>query len=448
MPLPPGPATLPAVLLWRWIRHPFELMDHCHARYGDIFKLRFFMLPQGLVVLSDPLDIKKVFALGPDEAHAGEANIVLRPFLGEHSLLSLDGAEHLRHRKMILPAFHGERMHAYGRTMMELARDSIDRWPVGRRFAVHRPMQSITLQVILRTVFGVQEGPLFSELSDVLAKELDVSSWPGLLFPVMQHDLGPLSPWGRWTRYRDRASALIRAEIRKARAAGDPSRTDVLAMMIAARDDQGRPLGEDEIHDELVTLLVAGHETTATSLAWALRWILPDPGLLRRLRAEIESAEGDPGKIAKLELLDATVKETLRLQPVVPMVGRVLHAPLEVHGWELPPGTVVAPSIYLVHRRPSLYPEPERFNPDRFSSFKPAAWEYLPFGGGLRRCVGASFAQYEMKMVLASLLPRVEMRLATDRIRVVRRSITLTPSEGLPVIVTEKRPAATARRAA
>ena len=439
MPWPPGPDAPPPLLLWRWIRRPFEMMNTYHARYGDIFSLRLFAVPQGLVVVSDPRAIKDVFALGPDEAHAGEANIVLRPFLGEHSLLLLDGAEHLRHRKMILPAFHGERMHAYGRTMMELTHDSIDRWPVGRRFVVHRPMQSITLQVILRTVFGVKEGPLFSQLSELLAKALDASAWPGLLFPIMQHDFGPLSPWGRWMRFRERASALVRAEIRKARDADDPTRTDVLAMMLSAKDDQGRVLGEDEIHDELVTLLVAGHETTATSLAWALRWILPDADLTRRLRAELEGAGDDPAKIAKLELLDATVKETLRLQPVIPMVGRVLQKPMNVLGWDLPPGSVVAPSIHLVHQRPSLYPDPTRFKPERFLDFKPAAWEFLPFGGGLRRCVGAAFAQYEMKMVLASLLPRVDMRLATDRVRAVRRSITMTPSNGLPVIVTDKR---------
>ena len=443
MPLPPGPDLHPAILMWRWIRTPFELLEGCQARFGDVFTVNLpFNDKIGLVAIADPSAIKEIFGFGPDEAHAGEANIVLRPFLGHHSLLLLDGAAHLRHRKMILPAFHGERMLAYGRTMMDLALETIERFPMRRPFPVHGAMQSLTLQVIVRTVFGVEEGPRFAELADVLAKSLDASAWPGLLFPFMQRDLGPLSPWGRWLRLRNRASDLIFAEIRRARAANDEGRTDVLSMMLETE------LTDEEIHDELVTLLVAGHETTATSLAWALRWILPNRKLLGELREEIASAGDDPAKIAKLELLDDTVRETLRLQPVIPMVGRVIKEPMTIMGWDLPRNTLVAPSIHLVHRRPSLYPSPSEFDPRRFRTFKPAAWEFLPFGGGLRKCIGESFAIYEMKMVLATLLPRVEMRLARDDVRVSRRSITLTPSHGLPVVVTSRLSPAASRRAA
>jgi len=210
-------------------------------------------------------------------------------------------------------------------------------------------------------------------------------------------------------------------------------------MMLDAHDEKGRSLGVDELRDELMTLLTAGHETTATALAWALRWILPDASLAARLRAEIATAEGDPAKITKLELLDATVKEVMRLQPVVPNVARMLQEPARLGGIDFPAGTFVAPSIYLVHRRVSLYPEPQSFRPERFLGFKPAAWEWLPFGGGLRRCIGAAFAIYEMKMVLAALLPRVEMRLATESVRPVRRAVTITPSGGLRVVVTARR---------
>jgi cytochrome P450 len=219
-------------------------------------------------------------------------------------------------------------------------------------------------------------------------------------------------------------------------------------MMLDARDEAGEPLSEDEVHDELVTLLVAGHETTATALAWTLRWVLADAGLVRRLRVEIATAEGDPLRIAKLELLDGTVKESLRLQPVIPLVGRVLQEPATFGGLDLPRGAIASASIYLVHRRPELYPDPARFRPERFATFKPAPSEWLPFGGGLRRCIGAAFAIYEMKMVLAALLPRVDMRLATERVRIVRRAITITPSEGLPVIVSSKRPREAPARAA
>ncbi len=428
--------------MWRWIRTPFELLQSCHARFGDIFTINLpFNENIGLVAIADPAAIKEIFSLGPDEAHAGEANIVLRPFLGHNSLLLLDGDAHIRHRKMILPAFHGERMLAYGRTMMDLARAAIERMPMGRPFPVHTPMQSLTLQIIVRTVFGVEEGERFAELADRLARSLDASAWPGLLFPFMQRDLGPLSPWGRWVRLRDRASELIMAEIARARAAKDRGRTDVLSMMLETE------LSDEEIHDELVTLLVAGHETTATSLAWALRWILPNRRLLGELREEIVAAGDDPAKIAKLELLDDTVRETLRLQPVIPMVGRVIKKPMSILGWDLPRNTLVAPSIHLVHRRPSLYPRPDEFDPRRFRTFKPAAWELLPFGGGLRKCIGASFAIYEMKMVLATLLPRVEMHLARTDVRVARRSITLTPSHGLPVVVTSRLSPAASRAA-
>jgi len=448
MPLPPGPSTPAIIQILRWIRTPFQVLEQCQARFGDAFTMRLPQAPSGVVVVSDPLAVKDVFGLGKDEGHAGKANRVLEPLVGHHSLLLLDGAEHLRQRKMILPAFHGERMHAYGRIMLEATHRSIDGWPLGRTFPVHKRMQAITLQVILRTVFGVEEGPRFAELAEALRRMLDAIANPMLLVPLFQRDLGPLSPWGRFVRQARRAGEILRSEVRRGRETGTAGRTDVLAMMLDARDDEGRPLSEDEVHDELITLLVAGHETTATALAWTLRWLLPDRGLLRRLTEEIASTEGDPVRLARLPLLDATVKESLRLQPVVPLVGRVLQQATKIGALDLPAGTFVAPSIYLVHRRPSLYPDPTRFRPERFLDLKPAAWEWLPFGGGLRKCVGASFALYEMKMVLAATLPRVDMRLASDRVRYVRRSVTITPEGGLPVILLARRSRAASAAAA
>jgi cytochrome P450 len=437
MSLPPGLEGLQALNVLRWVQNPFRVLDEGHRRFGDAFSLK--LLEYDMVIVSDPEVVKEVFALGPDEGHAGKANFILRPFLGDGSLLLLDGAEHLRHRKMILPAFHGERMHAYGRTMIGLANDSIDRWPVGTAFSVQRPMQAITLQVIIRTVFGVEKGPRFAALADLLTRGLNAGSSPWLLFPFMQRDLGRYSPWGRATRLRAQSSAILRSEIRRGREQGTGSRSDVLAMMLDARDEAGQPLTENEIHDELLTLLIAGHETTATSLAWTLRWVLPDRALVSRLREEIATADGDPQRIAKLDLLDATVKEGLRLQPIVPLVARITQRPVELGPLRLPAGVAVAPSIYLVHRRPSLYPEPERFRPERFLTFKPAPWEWLPFGGGLRRCVGAAFATYEMKMVLATMLPRIDAHLATDRVRMARRGVTIAPSQGLPIVATARR---------
>jgi cytochrome P450 len=448
MPLPPGPEAPSALQAIRWIRNPFGMMATYQARYGDAFTIRLPMAPAGVVVVADPDVVKEVFALDSDEGHAGKAAAILKPFVGRHSLLLLDGAEHKRQRKMMLPAFHGERMHAYGRSMIDLAHDSVDRWPVGRRFPVHRPMQQVTLQVIIRTVFGIGEGPRFAELAHVLTRTLDAGAWPALLFPFMQRDLGRFSPWGRFMHYAGRASDILRSEIRAGREHGTAGRTDVLAMMLDARDEAGRTMSEDEIHDELITLLSAGHETTATALAWALRWILPDGGLVGRLRGEIATADGDPQRIAKLELLDATVKESLRLQPVIPLVARVLQRPMRLGPLDLPAGASVAPSIYLVHHRASLYPDPYRFRPERFLAFKPSPSEWLPFGGGLRKCIGAAFAIYEMKMVLAAMLPRVDARLATDRITPTRRAITITPSEGMPIVVTARRSREACRKAA
>ncbi|HEU5479822.1 MAG TPA: cytochrome P450, partial [Candidatus Tumulicola sp.] len=356
-----------------------------------------------VVVVSDPEMVKQLFALSGDEAHAGKANVVVKPFLGKHSLLLLDGPEHARQRKMMVPAFHGERMHAYGAAMLDLAHTAIDTWRQGEPFAVHREMQSITLRIILRTVFGIEGGARFAEFERLLTASLDVASAPILLFPAMQRDLGRFSPWGKFRRLSQKISRAIREEITRARSGAARGRSDILAMFVDSRDDSGRALDDDEVHDQLVTLLVAGHETTATALAWTLRWVIEDPSLIARLRAEIADAGADPVRLANLPLLDATIKESLRLQPVLPIVGRILQRPARIGPYEFTPGTAVTAAVYLVHRRAALYPDPHRFRPERFLSFKPASWEWLPFGGGLRRCIGAAFALYEMKMVLAAV---------------------------------------------
>jgi cytochrome P450 len=423
----------------RWMKNPMVVLDECRARYGSVFTIHLAMA--GKIVVTDDLGaVKDIFALGPDAGHAGKANYVLKPFLGKHSLLLLDGAEHIRQRKMMMPAFHGERMHAYGRAMIDLTHESIDTWPVGAPFPIHGKLQAITLQVILRTVFGIVEGPQFEELARLVSRGLEIITWPPLLFEFMQKDLGPLSPWGRFRRIGARVREVLVAEMRRGRAHGTAGRTDVLAMMLDAKDEAGHPLSEDELHDELITLLVAGHETTATALAWALRWLCADEPLLREVTEVARELGGDVAKIAKNDLLDGVVREALRVQPVIPMVGRILQEPMTLCGHEIPKGAAVAPAIYLVHHNESLYPDAAKFDPHRYAKWKPAAWEWIPFGGGLRRCIGAAFAIFEMKMVLATVLPRVAVRLAKDDIKAVRRSITLTPSGGLPVVVRVKRP--------
>jgi cytochrome P450 len=444
--LAPTPSMPAALHVFEWIKRPYEFFSRCQRELGDVFRLRLPGLGH-ITVVASPEYVKEVFALSPEEGHAGKANVVLKPFLGEHSLLLLDGTPHQRHRKLMMPAFHGERMLSYGTSMLETANEVIDRMPLDRPFPIHEPMQELTLRVILRTVFGVAAGARFQKLMELLNESLSIIAWPVMLFPAMHRDLGPWSPWGRFLRIASQVDALLQGEIDDARRLQKEDREDILAMMIQARDESGNPLTDQELKEELITLLVAGHETTATSLAWALRWVLPDAELCERLRSEVEalSAGGalSPEKIARSELLDGVVKEALRRIPVIPVVGRVMQQPLHLGPYEVPVGQMVAPSIYLIHHNPALYPDPERFNPDRYRTFRPAAWEFIPFGGGFRRCIGAAFAVFEMKMVLAVIFRRLRLQLAPGYApRSTRRAITITPTEGLPVVIRSRTPAA------
>lgn len=438
MSLPPGPTTPTPWMLVRWMRTPFEVMEECRARYGETFTLRLGALPP-LVILSNPEHVREVFASAGDDMHGGEIGSGLKPFLGERSVIVLDGAAHRSMRKLVMPPFHGERMHAYGQQMVELTHASIDAWPVGKTFAAHEPLQQITLDVILRTVFGVDDPAARKQLGDRLTRLMDIASWPPLLIPQVQRDLGPWSPWGRYLRESKVADDSLLAEIARRRREGGEGRTDILSMFLGARDEEGRGLSDHDLRDQLVTLLVAGHETTATALAWTLRWVLALPAVRTKLLAELHAAERKgpltPERIAKLEYLDATVREALRMQPVIPLVGRILQQPMRFAGYDLPAGVGLAPSVYLLHQNSSVYANPTRFEPERFVGRQYKAHEWIPFGGGIRKCIGMAFAIYEMKMVLATMLSRVWLRAAPGYSpRAVRRSITLTPSEGMPVI--------------
>ncbi len=406
--LPPGP-KLPAILqLLHWIRRPIPFMEECTRRYGDCFTIRLLVAPT-IVFFSDPDTVKEIFTGNTEQLRAGEANVVLKPLLGQHSLLLLDGARHLRERRLLMPSFHGERMQAYGEVMRAITDRSIERWPVGRPFPIHPQMQGITLDVILQ-------------------------------IPWLQTDLGPLSPWGRIVRLRGEIDEILFAQIARRRAAGRAGREDVLAMLIEARDETGQPMSDSELRDEMITLLVAGHETTATSLAWMFHRILQRPDVLEKLRTELRRVVGSgpvaPHHVAELEYLDATIKETQRLNPIVPVVGRRLQTPTRLGGHDLPAGVTAAPCIYLTHRRPDLWPDPERFDPDRFLGKRTSPYQFFPFGGGVRYCLGAAFATYEMKVVLAQVLSRVVLRPAPGHtVHVVRRSITFAPSAGMPVVL-------------
>ncbi|MFO0578921.1 MAG: cytochrome P450 [Polyangia bacterium] len=444
MSLPPGPSSHALVQTWQWIRSPYAFLEDCAARFGETFQMTLSGFGTAVVV-SNPDDIKEVFAASPDVLLGGKSNAVLRPFVGSNSLLILDGSEHQRQRKLLMPSFHGERMQAYGQTMLDLADAAIDAWPLQQTLRLHPEFQAITLRVILRTILGVAEGDRLQRLYEEVRNGVEVASNPLLLFPFAQRDLGAWSPWGKFKRMSNTVDEMLRQEIDERRQRGGAEkRTDILSMLLQARDESGEPMTFQELRDELVTMVVAGHETTATALGWTICALAEDPELWARLRQEIATAvEGDrlvPERVARLELLDATVREGLRLWPVAPMTGRVVQKPLSIGGYDIPAGWVVAPAVYLAHRRPAAFPEPARFRPERFLHTKHSPGEWLPFGGGNRRCIGAAFATYEMKMVLAAMVARTALRLEPGYVpRPHRRGVTLAPAKGVPVRLHERR---------
>jgi cytochrome P450 len=400
-----------------WLARPVAYAACQRRRYGEVFTARIDPIPW--VMLGDPDDVRTVFTAGPRRTNAGEANEILRPTLGSHSLLLLDGKEHMRQRKLMLPAFHGERIDRYRDIMREATERAVAAMPAGEDFALRSHTQAITLEVIMRAVFGVEDAAAMARLGVPLKRFVDWAGNPGAL--VMVAVLGFEHPVVRRLlreRYLGPVDRELYALIAERRGAPDlAQRDDVLSMLLLARDEQGEPMSDVELRDELMTLLVAGHETTATSLAWAVERLVRHPGGLERLA-------GDPAYV------DAVVKEVLRLRPVVAIVLRRLLEPLEVGGHELPAGATVAPCILLVHRREDVYPEPDAFRPERFLDQAPGTYGWIPFGGGVRRCVGAAFAQAEMAVVLQTLAESVRLEAVGGAEAVRRRGITLAPARG------------------
>ena len=450
MSLPPGP-RLPALLqTLHFMLSPEAALAGPARRYGDLYTARNAVFgPQ--VTVCDPELVKQVFTGDPAVFHSGEANNALLPLAGDKSIMLLDGPAHLRQRRLLMPPLHGERMHAYAEIMREATLRAIAGWREGEAVSLHGPMQRLTLEIILHAVFGLTEGARREELKQGLTALLGrIQSPTGLfiLHPALQRDLGPLTPWAAFKKDRAHVDALIYAEIaerRRERAAPDgPRRDDVLSMLLDARDEEGHEMTDVELRDELVTLLIAGHETTATSLCWAFAEILGHPDVEARLFAEIDAAAPDghlsPDALGRLEYLDATIKETLRLWSPVPYFARRVKETVTLRGYEIPPGTLVVLSIYNTHRRADLYPEPEQFKPERFVGKKVDPYAWFPFGGGIRRCLGMAFALQEMKIVLATVLGRVRLRLARrPPLKVTLRSLSMLPEGGTPVIVGGRR---------
>ena len=434
-PLPPGPGGPPALIFANFLLRPGGFLEGARDRYGTPFTVRLSSR-RTVVMTDDPATIKQVFTSDPTKLLAGVGNEVLRPLLGPRSVLTLDEPEHMRQRKLLLPPFHGERMRLYEEVARTAAARELDRWPVGEPFAVQRSMQAITLEVIMRAVFGVRDDSArLEQIATPLRRLLDSLGDTGRLFVLQlassKRD-GALSPWRRFRRdLLHPADAVLHEEIAAHRAdAATAERDDILSLLLSARDADGRGLTDSELRDELVTLLLAGHETTATALSWTLERLVRHPSVLTRLTAEVRSGEGD-------DYLDAVIRESLRLRPVVPAVARYLTEPTELGGRVLPAGVHIAPSIYLTHRNPEVYDDPDRFFPERFLQRPPATYEWIPFGGGTRRCLGASFALFEMKIVLEEVLRRFDLATeAGPAERIARRAITFSPRDGGRVRVT------------
>jgi cytochrome P450 family 110 len=445
--LPDGPKTHPWVQTYQWLTNPLEYMEACAKRYGDIFTLRIGPVFTPQVFISNPQAIQQIFTTDPKQLDSGEPAGIKSPLLGKQSLLALEGKPHQRQRKLLTPPFHGERMLAYGQLTREITEQVISQWQVGESFSVLPSMQEISLEVILKAVFGLVDGPRYEKLKEVLLKILNPQqpfvTAMMLVFPSLQRDLGSWSPWGIFLRLREQIDELIYAEIRDRKQQPDPSRTDILSLMMAARDEEGQSMTDVELRDELITLLAAGHETTATSLAWALYWIHYSPQVREKLLQELDSLgdNPDPNAILRLPYLSAVCSETLRLYPVVTLaLNRLVKSPLEIMGYQLNAGTLVVPCIYLIHHREDLYPQSKQFNPERFLERQFSTSEYLPFGGGNRRCIGMAFALFEMKVVLATVLSRWQMELADSKpVQPVRKGFLFSPGGGVQMVVTGRR---------
>jgi cytochrome P450 family 135 len=425
--VPPGPRMPRGLQTAIWTRRAQWMLEQSHARFGPMFTLRIAY--EGTwVLLCDPELIKQVFTGDPRVFHAGEGNDILRPILGENSMLVLDEKPHMSQRKLLLPPFHGERMQAYGKTMSEIAAREIESWPTGTPYQLRPRMQAITLEIILATVFGLHGGERMDTLRVALRDFLDLTTNPVMLGPVILFGPDRIRRVPAFRRRIDRVDELLYREITERRTVSDlGEREDILSMMVAARHEDGSPMSDAEIRDELLTLLVAGHETTATALSWAMERLVRHPEKLERLRAE--TLAGDDA------YLTATIQETLRLRPVLVGVLRRLTETVELGGYALPAGATVVPCIHLVHRDPEIYPEPASFRPERFLEKPPGTYTWIPFGGGVRRCLGAAFAQFEMQVVLRELVKRHQIRPASPKPeRPFRRAITETPRHNAEVI--------------
>jgi cytochrome P450 family 110 len=425
---------------YRLLAKPFEVFPAWKARYGDPFVVP--AINASVVVTGRPELIKQIFAADPSTYACFGAD-ALSPILGSRSMLVMSGEPHRRERKLLMPQFHGARMRAYAEMMREVTLRHLTEAAKKDRVTMKTVCQDLTLEIILRAIFGLEPGPRTRAYMEAIVDLID-SLHPVLVFaPVLQRDFGGLGPWAKFRRKLARLDHMLQEQIDRVRAA-EPSE-HILSMMVNATYEDGSPMEDAHIRDELRTLVTAGHETTAIALCWAVDSVFRDPETRNAIRAEVEALEPDApaASYAKLAMTDLACKETLRLYPVLPEALRMLRKPLVLGDREIPAGYAVSAAICLVHRDPEIYPDPETFRPSRFAERTHGPTEYLPYGGGHRRCLGAAFADFELRIALATLLHNFDVKLlSAERPEIVRRNVTMCPSDGVPVVLTPRERAA------
>ena len=430
--LPPGPTTPAAGQALEWFRRPVEWMERQRRNHGPVFRARLGPLKR-VAFVGEPQAVREILKADPETVRMGDANGMMRPVVGSGSILLLDGEQHLAHRRLMLPSFHGDHVRSYTELIKDAAERRVSSWQLDRPLRLEPEMEEISFSTILAMVIGRDAGLSEARIRSLFPSLMDLCGSPLTLMPTFRHEIGGLSPYGKLMSVVKELDEALYAEIDLRRRDPDLSaREDLLSVLAQATHPDGRPLSDQELRDETVTLLMAGWETTTSALAWAFERLARHPEVADRLAGSLAAGEKD--------YLDAVVKETLRQRPVIPALARKLSAPMDVGEFRFPAGWVLMPSVHLVHHDPSIYPDPHVFRPERFLNGPPPRAVWIPFGGGVRRCLGASLAELEMRTVIAAVVPRLELSATESGSEPARRArFTLTPGNGATVIAKRRR---------
>ncbi|MEJ6481120.1 cytochrome P450 [Nostoc punctiforme UO1] len=448
MQLPNALKISPLLQKIQWVVDPVSFMENAAQQYPDIFTAEVIGFGDTVVFINHPQAIQEILTKDRKKFFAvAEANRIAKPLVGEYSVFLLEGDRHRQRRQLVMPALHGEQMQGYGQRICSIAEKAFSQLPLDQPFLARNLTQEISLQVILQVLFGLDEGDKLQKFNHLLLQMLNLFQSPitssVFFFSFLQKDLGTWSPWGKFLRDREQIDKLIYAEITERRQQPNTKRVDILSMLLSAKDDADQPMSDQELRDHLITLIIAGYETTASAIAWGLYWIHRKPLVRQKLLQELDTLGDfpDPMSIYRLPYLTAVCNETLRIHPVLMFsLPRIVQEPVELLGYPLEPGTLVLPSIYLIHQREDLYPQPKQFKPERFVERQFSPYEFLPFGGGARRCIGDALALFKMKLVLATALSRCQLALVDRRPeRPQRRGFTLAPANGVKMVVTGRR---------